>query len=404
MPAKSSQHCRCSSAPQAPQRVPPSERSPVVLPGRCRPPLGARTPKKLSRRHDFLDQELIREVAQEALGSKVRRVVPIKEGYGGAVYLLELEGERPARAILKAQLFEDTRGLDQEACFFETMRQSGLAGAVPVPTLGVLDLSGERLPCPFYLANRLPGRSLESLLATGAGIDFEAAASKIGGALATVHRIQTRQSTWGSLTAESRSRILSGSRGCTAELVGERHFSPQAWNEAILRRGHRVRSLGAVPTEVLDQWLRLVETFKPGGDLCLLHGDPSLSNFLFTRGRLRGVVDASTTLGVRQDEIASALVYLWLAQAHIPRDRVVRAWRAFVRGYAESSEPRGSIELPAEFLVKRIISRVDTYARIGRLELKLPLLVSLWDRLQAGGQGLTGVLAAGSKARRAASL
>jgi len=328
--------------------------------------------------------------------SKLRHVVPIEEGYGGAVYLLEIEGEPQARVVLKAQLFDDTQSLDQEACFFEAMRRSGLSGAVPVPRLEVLDLSGDRLPCPFYLASHLPGRSLKSLLATGKSIDVEAAASKIGRALATVHRIKPRRSTWGALTAESRARILSGSRGCTDALEGERLFSTRVWNEETLRRGHRVGSLGVVRSKVLERWLRLVETFEPGGDLCLLHGDPSLSNFLFTGQRLSGVVDASGTLGVRQDEIASALVYLWLVQAHISLDSVERAWKAFLRGYAESAEPRSNIELPAEFLVKRIINRVDTYSRIGRLESELPLLVSLGDRLQAGGHGLAGVLVPGS--------
>lgn len=406
MPATGSAH-RPGSAGKAAQlshRTDRPARLPVVLRGRCPPPLGPRTPGKLSQRHGFLDREAIREVVRWALGRDVRHLKSIQEGYGGAVYLVQLEGGPPARVVFKAQLFRDTRSLDQEACFFEAMRRVGPAGAVPVPRLEVLDLTGERLPCPFYLAHLLPGRSLASRLATGRGVDLKAVAAAIGRVLARVHRVRPRRSTCGALTAGSRDRILSGRRGCTEKLEGERPFSPGAWTEEIVRRGLRVRDLGVVSPGMLDRWLRVVETFEREGELCFLHGDPSLSNFLFTGGRLSGVVDGSGTLGVRQDEVASALVYLWLAQTYVSRDAVEKAWTTFLRDYAESSEPRARVELPAEFLVKRIISRVDTYARIGRLGQMLPLLLSLWERLQAGAPELTGVLAPGSEVRSAASV
>ena len=99
----------------------------------------------------------------------------------------------------------------------------------------------------------------------------------------------------------------------------------------------------------------------------ILHGDPSLRNFMFNDSKLTAVIDGNAKLGIPIEEIAKVWVFLGLySRIHGLKQELL--FKKFLKGYRKNIDEFSYNDLFDLFVIKKLVSGLDTAFRMEKNE------------------------------------
>lgn len=280
-----------------------------------------RSPGSLRARYDLVTNESIETIVNRQLQDSLVGIQRLRDGYGSATFLIV---GVLAEYVLKVHVFSDVEAPNTDATFYHLAQT---IPGVPVPKPLVVDSSGALLPFPYLVVSYIPGRSFASLLEDGVRLNVPRLVGQVGGLLARLH------------TADLRARL---------------HDLPVGLPVPPSRRG-------------------------------LVHGDPSLRNFLVCEGEIAAVIDGHAVRGTAYLDVAKALVFIALHVGNNQRDAVEESLRAFLGSYTAVAP---AAFLPSSAQVQSEIERrLRTSKQLDRAEQDLGALENLRHELEQGFLG-----------------
>lgn len=261
----------------------------------------------LSLRHTFVDLDNIRAAFLHRLGCSVSSIQPIDDGMGSAAFAVDCTDN--ARYFLKVQVFSDVSSVSREWVYLSYAKIRPLH--IPVPTPVLLDTSGDYVPFPYMVSSWCEGRTIMSDLAANSMFPLNSILGQIASAFRAMHDMTDGCTGYGNQDQRSLDKRLAGVCRPNDLPEGSRSYCIESIKMSLLQYCQRALEQRVISPETAQNIQTLSEAFEQlPSTTCLLHGDPSLRNFMTKDAQLTAILDGSGKIGPRVEELAALLTFL----------------------------------------------------------------------------------------------
>jgi len=336
----------------------------IIFPGNACASFPHRNAKLIKQRHQFVSHDNIRSVFKQKLGYIPEKIIPVREGKGSCLYMIE--NGKNERLALKIDLFRDHHDTAQELLFNTIVKSLDID--IPVPDIYVLDLSAEIIPWSYSIFEWLPGTSVLSLASACSSFDMERVFGQIGRSIRLIHDIKLPARGYGNQTYKCIREFIAAGEiplplQCMNETFTDNYILPvsKAANylfdsKVINEKDHAfIKSLLSHEDTDCDESV-------------IQHGDMSMGNFLIFENGLTGILDGSAQIGCRLEELANVYVFMCSLAFHFPYFFAEEAFRAFLCGYGIGYKDVIQDRNYRFFLITKLVGHISILFEMKRLK------------------------------------
>jgi len=317
-----------------------------------------RNAKCLNKKFNIIPLNVVKSVLKESLKVKVSNISPIYDGIGSVTY--QIQDQNKKRYIIKIEIFSDHHSLREEFIFNKVIKNKT---TLPIADIYVLDYSGEKIKWPFIIYEWKSGKTLLKMIEDGNKINLKEHLIKVGKSLRQIHDVKELLSGYGSLNINT----LKYSQ--KEKIIGKynnpyEYYIDNAKMDTKLLFDQKIISYGQFRTIV--KYIESIEFNNLGTSL--LHGDPSLRNFMFFDEKLTAIIDGCGKIGFPIDDLANSYVFLYLLIFKNNDYNIQFLFNNLMEGYKASTSNIPNYECFNFFVIRKLISRIYTSRIAGRLE------------------------------------
>lgn len=266
-----------------------------------------RNKRNLLRRHKVISESSIKKALQKRLDIQQCKIAPIIDGMGSAAFAITTN--KKDRLFLKVQPFSDVSPISYEWVFLEIVRK--VCSVLPIPKPVLLDTTGDLIHYPYMVCSWHDGKSLLSLLEEQVDIDLIKYVRSLANVFQLLHNSCITCQGYGRFDPAWVSSFLKNPVSGSLKIKGEYKYTPQNIYRPLFVLCKQIKPLSLITQNQIAEINKLSEGLSNlPTRLTLVHGDPSLRNFIYNNGILTAIVDPSGKIGPPVEELAWVFVFL----------------------------------------------------------------------------------------------